>query len=308
MSHIYERELTTANGQGLTFPQGAYRRLFPIGLPPAGHLLHLAVHESTGNTSGPAYTARLYNRNIGVYLPVATYATNGSVVQNPGQPYMPGQAAVANTNTLSVTWPTAATLTFGTACQGLPTIPGGTNPFAFAPTYGYKTMRTFTRTDASFVGDLMWAYGGMLPLYPGNQNVVSGLTFTWSSGNSNYTLAPSANIPVDRSCYNPGSLYAYYLPTDTEEAVVNLRKAVIVDENTMAGDGEVALQISANDGNIGGTAWYSDGHGKPYMNREGSISVPVRQVYLDIDFGATVASQPWLFEVDIAIEVGDELN
>lgn len=283
--HIYERELTVANGQALTFPAGFVRKLFPIGFPPAGKLLRVMVRQINGQSQPmPAYVARVYDRAWSLSgVPSAyTPTLNGG-----------GTAVIANPSTA----------------------------FTFATNPGWPTSNIW-------YGDVTWTIGGLTTSpgqtqptsvnrwYPGQQFRASGVKFTSTGGNGKTlqitTLGTGDALPLAGQ-YNAGSLTVSFLPLDAAlngstaypPATSNTYTEIIVDENILNPNGQASLTST------GSTvpAYYVSQIGMPYQNREGSFSVPVRKVYLEIDCGANTApSANCTLEVELACELGNEQN
>lgn len=242
--HIYEREFLGDNA--FEFPSGSVKKLFPIGFPPAGRLLHVNVRQVQSEiTAGDtvAFIARVYDRD---------YSTT-----------------VAATRWVSVGDPV---------------------------TDGTFTVPALSCPAAPFFGEIHWT----LSYVP---HSMIGVEFEGLAGTSLaiHALGTGDALPVDANTYDQNSMHIYYLPAGA--AYGPGKPMIVVDENIANGSNtEGDLSASA-----GGIAWYSSGLGRPYQNREGTFTVPVRKLYLEIELGSA-ASQDYHFEVEIGCEIGNELN
>jgi len=292
--HLYEREIN-----GLVIPTGTQRMLFPIGFPPTGRLMRVAV-QSAPNADGSnpkssgndIFTCRVYDRNWAVKVPVLAYAPTGSPV---------------------------SAATFTVAASSLPAN-------LYTPNWP---------DNAHFFADVLWSYGGMFqtkaptnpnepgypyqqgaPIYPGQQyisphikfNVQSGTTLTTSVLSNQTAQTPSLKtsilpLPTAPAAVNPGSMFIYYMPV-AGTASYPSRSAIVVDETMSAN----IAQLTSTD--TCACVMWSDGHGMPYQNREGTFTVPVRQLYLEFDYASNGASatSTYTFNVELACELGGEAN
>jgi hypothetical protein len=270
--HIYEREVS-----GLTFQAGRNRQLFPIGFPPCGYLQRMMFKFRT--SPAQAFKVRVYDRDWAIRAPVTAYA-----------PTLDGNGAVQAT----------------------------AHCFTVTSTTNFPT-------TGDWYGNVIWSVGGLaaMPQIPGNVQPTSvrglypGQRFSstccefTSNSATDVTLTTLGTagtaLPVNATMFSGGTMYLEYTGTDTALSLTSGAPvgSVILDENTAVGNGRTNLNTVINDTTV---VVYSDGHGVPYQNREGSFSVPIRKLYLEVDFGANSPSADCIFDCELACQIGNENN